>query len=227
MPQTQVTEHECPVQKACLYFTGSSKRALTFTATGKNQKIIYLSQEKASTAHRSQFQGIQDSANSGERAWRVRIPPPRSENLGEPWPFIPSLEITLCPPREHGTQPHRHPPREAATLTEQRQDPADGPDHQGQAHAARVLEHALRRDEDSCSDDGADDDGDPSQQADFPLQHNFLLPRWLLAPRERQPRLNTALQVTPIGDGGCRRLSDHGSDPQGKKRRQSKRKKKN
>lgn len=46
MPQTQVTEHKCLVQKACLYFTGSSKLALTFIATGKNQKIIYLSQEK-------------------------------------------------------------------------------------------------------------------------------------------------------------------------------------
>lgn len=181
---------------------------------------------KASTAYRSQFQGIQDSANSGECAWTVRIPPPRSENLGEPWPFIPSLEITLCSPREHGTQPHRHTPREAATLTKQWQDPAHRPDNQGQAHAARVLEHALRRDEDSCSDDGADDDGDPSQQTDLPLQHNFLLPRWLLATQGRQPRVNTALQVTPIGDGGCHSLSDHGSDPQGKKQTEQKKERK-
>lgn len=129
-----------------------------------------------------------------------------------------TLQKLSFPFRETKTsQPHGHTrPREGGALTKKGQDPTDRPDHERQSHAARVLQHALGRDEDPRAYDGANDDGDAPQQGDLLLQHHFLLLRGLAASRGGQRPLHIPLQVASFGDSGHDGLSDHSSDPRGK-----------
>ena len=52
--------------------------------------------------------------------------------------------------------------------------PTGDPDDERQPHAAGVLQHALRGDEDPGADDGTDYEGDAATQADLAFEYHTL-----------------------------------------------------
>lgn len=118
-------------------------------------------------------------------------------------PLVLGLHAEPWYPMENQTKNRNNPPaappdqlEALSRLTKKREDAACCPDHQGHAHAARVLQDPLGWDEDASSNDSANDDGDPPQQRDFLLQYHLLLR--LPAVHGGQPAVRLPLQVAPI-----------------------------